>query len=222
MTRPETNLRKATIKNLDKAGSQPVVCMFNPKEYTFSKTNNWDDGKTPAQDINQMTFTGGDSATLTMQFFFDTYAERTDVREKYTDAFWELMKIDSSKKDKKNEFGRPPRVLFQWGRTWSFEAVITSMKQQFTLFLDTGIPVRATLDVTFKQVTDPGQLRAQNPTSGGEGGERVWRVEAGDTLAWIAYREYGDATKWRLIAEANRLTRVRELTPGSVLVIPNE
>lgn len=222
MNPEDATLKKATIQNRDRPGSQPVVCMFNPKEYTFQKSNSWKEGDTPAQNISQLQFTGGKSATLTMQFFFDTYDERSDVREKYTDAFWELMTIDPSKKDKKNKFGRPPRVLFQWGRTWAFEAVITSMKQQFTLFLDSGVPVRATLDVTFQQVGDPGHLRAQNPTSGGMGGERVWRVQAGDTLAWIAYREYGDATKWRLIAEANRLTRVRELAAGSILVIPNE
>lgn len=222
MTSKDTTLQKATIQNRDKPGSKPVTCMFNPKEYTFQKTNSWKEGETPAQNISQLQFTGGKSATLTMQFFFDTYAERKDVREEYTDAFWELMVIDASKKDKKNKFGRPPLVLFQWGRTWSFQAVITSMKQQFTLFLDSGVPVRATLDVTFQQVSDPSQLRAQNPTSGGVGGERVWRVQAGDTLAWIAYREYGDATRWRPIAEANRLTRVRELVPGTILVIPNE
>lgn len=218
----DAKLAKATITNLDRSGSQPVKCMFNPKEYSFSKTNNWSEGDTPSQNTSQLQFSGGKPASLQMQFFFDTYEERTDVREKYTDAFWELMVIDTSLKDKQNQYGRPPRVLFQWGRTWSFEAVITSMKQQFTLFLDTGVPVRATLDVTFQQVRDTSQLRSQNPTSGGMGGERVWRVQPGDTLAWIAFREYGDSTRWRLIAEANRLTRVRDLTPGTILVIPNE
>lgn len=217
-----TTMSKATITNLDRPGSKPVSCMFNPKEYTFQKSNSWKEGDTPAQNASNLQFSGGKSATLTMQFFFDTYIARKDVREEYTDAFWELMSIDKSLKDKKNKHGRPPRVLFQWGRTWSFEAVITSMKQQFTLFLDSGVPVRATLDVSFQQVRDTTQLRAQNPTSGGDGGERVWRVEAGDTLAWIAYREYGDSTKWRLIARANYLTRVRELAPGTLLVIPNE
>ena len=66
------------------------------------------------------------------------------------------------------------------------------MKQQFTLFDTDGKPLRATVDVTFQQIKDPTHLAPQNPTSAGAGGERVWRVQAGDTLAWIAYREYGD------------------------------
>jgi nucleoid-associated protein YgaU len=215
------NMARATIQNLDKPGSKPITCLFNPKEYTFQKQNSWKEGETPAQNTPQLQFGGGKPASLQMQLFFDTYAEQEDVRKKYTDDIWELMMVDNTLKDKKNKNGRPPRVLFQWGETWSFEAVITSVKQQFTLFLSTGTPVRATLDISFQQVKDTAQLRPQNPTSGGVGGERVWRVNAGDTLAWIAYREYGDATMWRLIADANRLTRVRELTPGTTLVIPN-
>ena len=50
----------------------------------------------------------------------------------------------------------------------------------------------------------------------------MWTVGAGDTLAWIAYKEYGDSTRWRLIADANRLANVRNLSPGAKLIIPNE
>jgi nucleoid-associated protein YgaU len=211
----------ASIKNLDKPGDPAIKCMFNPKEYSFSKTNTWRESETPAQNSSELQFGGGRPATLQMQLFFDTYADQADVRQRYTDAIWKLMMIDSDLRDTRNEHGRPPRVLFQWGQTWAFEAVITSVKQQFTLFLSNGVPVRATLDVTFQQVRDTSQLRAQNPTSGGEGGERIWRVGPGETLAWISYKSYGDSTRWRAIADANRLRQVRDLTPGMVLVIPN-
>ena len=32
----------------------------------------------------------------------------------------------------------------------------------------------------------------------------------------------GDASRWRLIAQANRLTTVRRLRPGTMLEIPND
>jgi hypothetical protein len=211
----------ASLKNLDRPGQPPIKCMFNPKEYSIQKQNQWKEGNTPAHNVSQLEFGGGKPATLQMQLFFDTYAESEDVRKKYTDGIIKLMMIDDSLKDKKNKKGRPPRVLFQWGQSWSFEAVITSIKQQFTLFLSNGVPVRATLDVTFQEVKDPKEQPKQNPTSGGVGGERMWRVGPGDTLALIAYREYGDSSMWRAIADANRLTKVRELTPGTMLVIPN-
>jgi LysM repeat protein len=49
-----------------------------------------------------------------------------------------------------------------------------------------------------------------------------YAVKAGDSLAKIALRVYGDATKWRRIYDANR-TQIRNpdaIRPGQVLVIP--
>jgi nucleoid-associated protein YgaU len=215
-----SSLSHAKIINLE-GGGTAVECLFNPKEYSFSKRNSWTPGQTKGHNMPQFEFAGGQPATLQMQLFFDTYAAGNDVRKKYTDAIWKLMLVDSSLKDPKTGKSRPPKVRFQWGSAWSFDAVITSITQKFTLFLPDGTPVRATLDVTFQQIKDDALMPKQNPTSGGVGGERVWLVNEGDTLAWIAYKEYGDANKWRLIADANHLTRVRRLVPGAVLEIPN-
>ena len=233
----DSTLQKATIYNLDNPGS-PIRCMFNPKEYSSSKQNSWSDSQAKGANMPHLEFGGGQPATLQMQLFFDTYACGKDVREKQvmcpnerhphgkypltgTDAIWELMLVDERLKDQKSKKARPPKVRFQWGDAWHFEAVITSITQKFTLFMGNGTPVRATLDVAFRQIKDTKQFGRQNPTSGGEGGERHWTVRAGDTLASIAYSEYGDATEWRRIADANQLARVRHLTPGMVLEIPN-
>jgi hypothetical protein len=199
--------------------------MFNPKDYTINKQNTWNQGKNTAANVPSLEFASGQPATLQMQLFFDTYGEsQPDVR-KHTDQVWNLMLIDPEIKipgKKKNKKSRPPIVMFQWGNNVSFEAVITSIKQQFTLFDAQGVPVRATLDVTFQEYKDAKEKKKQNPTSGGEGGERLWTVKPGDTLDWIAFQEYGDATLWPLIARANRLTFVRRLVPGTTLVIPND
>jgi len=143
------------------------------------------------------------------------------VRKAYTGAIWEMMKVDPALSNHKSKKGRPPVVIFQWGSTWTFKAVITSIRERFTLFLSNGTPVRSTLDVTFQQIQDEKWYPSTNPTSGGVGGERIWTVNEGDTLAWIAYKEYGDPNLWRLIADANKLTRVRQLMPGITLEIPN-
>jgi predicted Zn-dependent protease len=195
--------------------------MFNPEEYSFSKQNSWTEGTTTGSNMPELEFSSGQPATLQMQLFFDTYALRKDVRAEYTDAIWALMMVDENLKDTRSQKARPPMVRFQWGRSWSFDAVITSITQKFTLFLGDGTPVRATLDVSFRQIKDTKKLKPQNPTSGGIGGERVWRVEDGDTLAGIAYQCYGDPTDWRPIAAANGLRTVRRLRPGTLLTIPN-
>jgi hypothetical protein len=216
-----TSLAKAIIINLDREIEQ-VQCMFNPAEYTFTKENTWLQGGSVGRDLPQIEFSSGQPATLEMQLFFDTYADRVDVRERYTDKIWGLMLVDPNLRDLKSGKSRPPIVRFQWGRSWTFDAVIARIAQRFTLFLDDGTPARAILNVTFQQVRDTRQLRPQNPTSGGEGGQRVWTVKAGETLPWIAYKVYGSPNLWRDIADSNGLDRVRRLAPGTVLVIPNE
>ncbi|HEX6053266.1 MAG TPA: hypothetical protein VFZ21_28555 [Gemmatimonadaceae bacterium] len=220
----QSGLVKAEIVSVE--SGDRVKCLFNPKEYTFSKQNNWKDQQT-GNNVPQIEFGGGQPASLQMELFFDTYAQAKaggtpkDVRKEYTDKIWKLMIVDPKLVDAKNKKGRPPKVIFQWGQTWLFKAVIASITQKFTMFIHDGTPVRATLNVTFRQVEDEGALAKQNPTSGGTGGERLWTVSEGDTLGWIAHKEYGDTTKWRQIAEANRLTRVRRLPAGLVLVIPD-
>jgi nucleoid-associated protein YgaU len=42
-------------------------------------------------------------------------------------------------------------------------------------------------------------------------------VSEGQTLAWIAYQEYGDSGYWRHIAETNDLADPLDLRPGQVL-----
>jgi phage tail protein X len=232
-----TNVTTAVI--IDKDHGKTVECMFNPKEYSFSKQNSWSPTPVKGANMGQYEFGNGQPATLQMQLFFDTYTNiksnsteggtPKDVRDAYTKAIWEMMLVDSNlasvngsgQSASNDQKGRPPIVIFQWGSTWSFKAVITSLKERFTLFLPDGTPVRSTLDVTFQQIQDERAYPLTNPTSGGVGGERVWKVSEGDTLAWIAYKMYGDTKRWRLIAEANKLTRVRQLTTGVVLEIPN-
>jgi hypothetical protein len=223
---------------LDKAyllveGGKQIQFLFNPKEYTLSKSNRWKgggtqgnapDGGSPQKNSPELQFEGGEASSLKMQLFFDTYHPSTkpeiakDVR-KLTGQIWELMYIDDKKRDK-TQFTRPPKVTFMWGKTWEFEAVVESISQQFTMFLPDGTPVRAILDVSFRQVKDELQQLAQNPTSGGLGGERIWTVGEGDSLARIAHETLGSAAHWRVIAEANQIGDVRDLELGRPLIIP--
>jgi nucleoid-associated protein YgaU len=58
------------------------------------------------------------------------------------------------------------------------------------------------------------------PASGGQ--YRTYTVVAGDSLSKIAKREYGDASKWQRIFEANRdkIQNPDLIHPGQVLNLP--
>jgi nucleoid-associated protein YgaU len=128
--------------------------------------------------------------------------------------------VNPAKKDPKTKKGQPPKVEFRWGTMWSFKAVVAQISQKFSMFLPDGTPVRATLDVTFKQVEDEGLYPKQNPTSGGVPGHRSHTLKEGETLDWIAAQEYGQASHWRYIAEVNRIDNPQKLRPGTVISLP--
>jgi nucleoid-associated protein YgaU len=209
---------KATIQNLDTGERIPV--MFNPKEYTISKTNYWQSARTTGANLPNTTFANGQPASMTVQLFFDTYEDKMDVRH-YTKKIAKLMEVNIAQEGEGRKL-RPPKVKFHWGLSWTFKAVITQMTQQFTLFLPTGTPVRATVDVTFQQIEDEHTFPGQNPTSGGLGGRRTHVVAAGETLDLISFQELGDARLWRQIAEVNGITDTLHLAPGSLLTIEPE
>jgi nucleoid-associated protein YgaU len=209
-------LEKARIVNLDK--NEEIPCLFNPNRYTLDKTNSWIENSVLGGNVSKLEFQGGQSETLGMQLFFDTNATGEDVR-KYTNKVLDLMSIEKGAQDMTSGKGRPPMVEFRWGGMWTFKAVITNIKQTFTLFRESGIPVRATLDVSFLQAKEVGIYAGQNPTTVGIPGYKHHIVKEGDTVDWIAFEEYGDCAMWRYIAETNHLDNPSSLKPGQILAI---
>lgn len=211
-------LVKASIRNLDT--EQCVTCMFNPTDYSFAKSVGWSETGERGGNVPTLEFTGGQPATLGLKLFFDTNDTGEDVRTKYTNKLWDLAMVNKQKLDPKTGKGRPPRCTFEWGSAWSFEAVVTSIDTNFTMFLEDGTPTRATVNLSLKQAKDPGNFPAQNPTSGGIAGHKRYVVQQRETLDLIAAQEYGQASHWRHIAEANNIDDPMRIRPGTVLALP--
>lgn len=209
-------MEKVTIRNLDT--NEELKCLFNPTEYTVAKSINWSPRRQAGQDMGQVDFTGGSPRTLTVELFFDVFEDKNaDVRT-HVNKLWALAMVEEGKRNPKTQRSRPPECLFEWGSTWSFKATVTSLSVRYTLFRPDGTPVRATASVSLQEADDEPQ--GQNPTSRSQPGMKSREVRPHDTLAYIAFEEYGDATQWRIIAEANDILDPLVLRPGQVLTIP--
>jgi nucleoid-associated protein YgaU len=73
--------------------------------------------------------------------------------------------------------------------------------------------------VTFKEYIDVQVMVQEYPTQSADH-RKTRMVQAGDRLTMIAFEEYGDAAKWRPIADANGLDDPRNLEVGKRLTIP--
>ena len=200
---------------------QIIPCYFRPEKYTFAKTNTFTEGKAVGKTFQPPHFKGGGPITLALDLVFDTYEKPPggrDVRQ-LTDGIWDMMKVTPKKKEPITNKSEPPHVEFRWGDTWSFTAVIKTISQAFTLFDADGTPVRSTMHIEFTQALEAGHYPGQNPTSGGHQGYAVHTVTEGETIDWIAFREYGNSNAWRHLATVNHLDDPGRLQPGQRLVL---
>lgn len=207
---------KATIKNL--TSGEEVSCIFRPKEYAFSKSNEWEKGKAAGASMKPPRFKGGAPMNLTLELLFDTYELKQDVRNT-TGKLWQMMKVTTQRMDGNTRRSEPPIVEFRWGSFWSFKAVITQISEKFTLFLPEGTPVRSQVNLQLMQAQEEGRYPGQNPTSGGRDGYAVHIVKEGETIDWIAFQEYGSPNVWRHLADVNNLDDPDRLRPGQQLVL---
>ena len=190
---------------------------FNPKEYTIAKSAEWK--RTPAKGATQTAmpeFVGAQGRTLTLELFMDaSIGSGKDVAKDVETLMACLVPLPGSIPKQKP---LPPFVQFVWGPAVYFNAYLKSVSAKFTMFRPDGKPIRAACQVTLEEVPNgPGN---QNPTSGALEATRSHTVVAGDSLASLAYTEYGDPTRWRVIADANRIEDPMRLRPGRSLVIP--
>jgi|SRR5579859_2966144 len=207
------------------AGKPTFKVPFNPTNYSLSKANQNAEAAIPGLNAPILQYVHGNTRTLDMELFFDTYEKGTTVTAPTvdvlneestdisagTDDIYNLLLIDP-------DTHAPPICQIVWGKL-NFQGVLDHVNSKFTLFLPDGTPVRATLTVTFKEYIDVDQLVRVEPTHSAD--HRKMRVvKSGDRIDNISGEEYGNPDNWRAIAEANHLDDPADLVPGHILIVP--
>ncbi|KAA2258086.1 LysM peptidoglycan-binding domain-containing protein [Solihabitans fulvus] len=208
-----------------KVGARPgttiakVTFQFNPNRLSLTKTTEWRRKPSRMARASAMPeFVGSGPRSLSFEMFLDATAKHDNSVEEQVEQLMKACvptaKSISSKKP------ASPWVQFDWGKakTTSFDGVLSSLSVSYTLFDVDGTPLRATCSLAIEEAAV--DASGQNPTSGSRDVSRTHQVVAGDSLPQIAWREYGDATAWRLIAEANDIDDPLQLVPGSELLVP--
>jgi len=202
----------AIIQVLDKNGNpvHDIETLFNPTEYELSKSVKYGTKDIAGLSTPVTQFASGEAETLSMELFFDTSERGEDVTA-VTEALDGLVSVDG-------DLHAPPTCRFVWG-SLEFKAVVESLDKSFTRFLPSGEPVRARVNVTFREYRTPTEQRNAEPFFSPDT-TTVREVTGGETLWLIAADEYDDPGKWRRIAEANDIENPRDLRQGQTLVVP--
>lgn len=141
------SLQKAILEPAE--GGSAIEFQFNPTELVFNQSVSlsYQEGARTAKGLPKVSFAYPQPATLTISnVLFDTYEENVSVM-KYIDKLKKSVAFTTA-------LQRPPIYTFVWGRQQYLRCMVESLTYRLTLFLPTGEPVQARVDMTLKEVDE--------------------------------------------------------------------
>ena len=201
-------------------GGETIPVLFNPKEYSIAKTNAWTFKPVVGSTVPPAQFGGGNPRTLTLNgLLLDaSLAGPAGNVKAIVEKLFSMM-ATASGSSAGGAGAVPPFVTFAWGANVTFKAVITSLTVAYKLFQPNGDPIRADVNMALTEA-EQSEVAPQNPTTRAQAGLGVHTVRDGDSLQSIAYRVYGDANRWRTIAEVNGIDNPLNVRRGTPLMLP--
>lgn len=218
-------LTKAKLEIEKEVGVNTIDVLFNPSEYQLTDGASYSEKKIPGLDGPILQYVSGEATELSLSLFLDTYVPQsssssiplfgssgssTDV-SKITKSIADATSIDGS-------LHRPPHVTFKWG-SLNFKGVITKFSHTYTMFTESGMPVRAKVSLTFRSLMSPKDKRRKSPFESPDR-TKYRTIRQGIGLWDLANMEYGDPDMWKMIAKENGILNPLDVRPGQVVKLP--
>lgn len=200
-------LKPATITNMDDT-SKVVKCMFNPFEFSISKTNTWGENAGSGQDQGRVRFQKGGPRSLTLNLVFDTSDKGTDVQS-LTRPLWDMMKVTQTDASTETNLSDPPDVEFDWGGKIKFRAIIKQLTEQFTFFKEDGTPLRSKITIALQEREPEDPPPAQQPGAAGADATAGEAVTSADNVA--------GSEGWRDTAAAAGIANPLNVATGTIV-----
>ena len=204
-------------------GYAPIEVMFNPNKYTMGTSMKINRTDSPATPGGTPQYQGTGTIDLGMELFLDAFSEMEgDVTPQITQLLGWTYPTNTTNTGAEGALPMPPLVGLEWGANtqlagfWGF---LTKVDVTYTVFRMDGTPVRATVNISISGQSET--MAAQNPTSHATESRRARQLTDGDTLHSIAFRELGNATHWRAIAELNDIDDPQRVHSGQSVLIPS-
>ncbi|MBV7266245.1 CIS tube protein [Erythrobacter ani] len=211
--------------------SDPIPVQYNPTELSFEKKLVFAEVAIPATTAPLQQFVRGEAEVLSLELFFDSsdrgMSTQAESVARQTDKIYSLVRIEPTGHT-------PPPISFYWGKGFpgseiaselgsqrreKFTGVITSIRQNFTLFSTGGVPLRAKINLSVREYKPMAeQLEELNLSSPDRThahvlgpNEQLWRV---------ANSYYSRASDWRRVAAENGIEDPRRIASGTRLAVP--
>lgn len=206
-----------------KADPAKMDMMFNPA--TYKRSRRVVHSRQNRQGINQQGRSASYNFTSPGELSLQLVLDGTGVNLYGAER---LLKPPSVKKDietfeklcvlMNGDIHQPHFLVVRWG-SFSFPGRLSKLDINYTLFDESGDPLRAELDVEF--VEDSEDVKAQ--LVAGKNSPDLTHVriaKAGDTLPLMCHAIYGSSRHYLRVAQHNGLDDFRRLQPGQRILFP--
>ncbi len=250
----------SNIVNDVSGSSKAFEVQINPDKYVRHNQIAYTNPRTQGKARGSQNFNHVDSETLTLNFTLDgtgvipasvtdissfataaaasavDFASRAVGAGGFTDTGYVTRRIAALKKvvyDYNSEIHETPTVVVTWGDVPSFKGKLTDLQVTYTLFTPNGAPLRADIQLTFKEHGDAnGQASGIASIAGGaalgiagallSSPDLTHRrtIKATDKLTLLCEEIYRDPSFYWQVAQANNLTHFRQLETGSEVFFP--
>lgn len=213
-------IRSYTDKNYEKEykKDEKLTLQINPAEVKFEK------GIKYRKDM-QLGALGGTSVFDSYQeqtFAFETVLDATGVLPQEEDVA-NVQDLIDDLEDRlylyNSEGHRPPYVMVVWGEV-IFRGQLSKMETQFTMFGANGLPLRAKVSLAFCGFMSDAEERKRAGKSSPDMSHLVV-LQAGETIASVCQRIYGDSLLVDEVARMNGLSGFRKVAAGTELLFPH-
>jgi nucleoid-associated protein YgaU len=193
---------------------QSISVPVNPDKYSRSIKVEYNQEQEQGTQGNNPPFNRTPPEELQFEFLFDgtgVVPGAKDIQAGIEEFKKTVYKIEG-------DIHRPNFLKLIWGDL-SFNCVLKELKIDFTLFKPDGTPLRAMVNATFMQVVDEKRRSAEQGKNSPDL-THVRYVKEGDTLPYMSYKIYGDASYYIQVAKYNGLKNFRNIRPNMKIVFP--
>ncbi len=155
-----------------------IKFMFNPTELKFVCKNNLKDEKATEKKKGtpKVSFANQSPVSITLaNLYYDTYEMDPQKGAKESQEF--IDNLTGSCKFVSEKIQRPPVYILAWGQINYLYCFVSELNYTFTMFLSSGIPVRAKIDNIKLTQVDPSTLKIPPASSPSREANGRWYVE---------------------------------------------
>lgn len=187
--------------------------MLNPESYSQSLSIQYNEEQGQGTPDASIKYEKSPPSTLSFELVFDATGVVDSTR---TDLVSEITKFKKIAYDYNGNIHSPNYLKLIWGKALLYKCRLITMKINYTLFRPDGSPLRAKVNVDFKEFQNPTEAMEDNSPDM----THLHVVVAGDMLPALTYNVYQKEAHLLKVAEYNKLDTIMYLVPGSKLYFP--